>query len=136
MCSTGQALCNRLKESVTNVTQPGNQWHSVGNESCDGRGRPHQLLSLCVYSEHSLHPGSCWDLRGGPCQPKPGPGTLLNHGNPAGAFLEKSLQCFRHSDHQLNQLQLWTEHCCRTSGELFSFQTWLCPHMRNQSVRS
>lgn len=58
--------------------------------------------------------------------------------SPLGPFLEKALQGFRHSHHQLNQVvPLWTEPCCCcTSGELFSFQTWVCPHMRNQSVKS
>lgn len=87
MCSMGQALCNRLKESVTNVTWPGNQWHGVGNESCDGRGRPSQLLSLCVHSGHSLHPGSCRDLRGVlSAEASVAPGALLNRGKPTGAF--------------------------------------------------
>lgn len=104
MCSIGQGLCNRLKESVTNVTWPGNQWHGVGNESCDGRGRPSQLLSLCVRSEYSLHPGSCLDLRGVlSAEASVAPGALLNRGKPTGAFSWKGLQDFRHSHHQLNQ---------------------------------
>ncbi len=105
MCSTGQALCNRLKESVTNVTQPGNQWHGTGNESCDGRGRPHRLLSPCVRSEYSLHPGSCRDLRGVlSAKASVAPAHPWTMESPSGLFLEKA---YRAADtHTISSINL------------------------------
>lgn len=118
---------------------PGNQWHGVGNESCDGRGRAHQLLSLCVYSVYSLHPGSCWDPGGGgPVSwSRHGPGTLLNYGKPTGAFAWKDLQSSQTRCHSLNQrvpLQTWLHSCIR-GGELSHFQTRVRPRIRDLGGR-
>lgn len=123
MWSAGQALCKRLKEGVTNVTQPGNQWHGVGNESCDGRGRPHQLLSLRLLSEYSPHPGSCWDLRGALSAGTSGaPAHSWTMESPLGPFLEKVYRASDTSHHRLNQhVPLQAELGCCTSAELFSF---------------
>lgn len=79
----------------------------VGNESCDGRGGPPQLLSPSVYSDCSLHPGSCRGPEGGPVSwSRHGPGTLLNHGEPIGAAAWRGWgrqRAPRHGCHSLNQ---------------------------------
>lgn len=121
-----------------NVTQPGDQWRAIGIKSRDGRGRPNQLPSLCVDSEYSLHPGSCWDLRGVlSAQADVAPGTLVNHGKPSGAFSWKGLHGLRHSQHQLNQpVSLWVELCFQTTRELFLYlNTELSSHEKSKVLQ-
>lgn len=114
---------------------PGNQWHGVGNESCDGRGRPHQLLSLCVYSVYSLHPGSCWDLGG---VLSAGAGMAPAHSwtmeSPLGPLLGKTYRAPRHA--VIPSINACHFHGCVRGGELSHFQTRVRPHIRNLSERS
>lgn len=81
----------------------------------------------------------CWQLpgpEGGPVSwSRRGSATLVNHGKPHGALPREALQHLRHSHHQLNQLlPLQTE--LLLLENFFSFERRLCPHMRNQSVKT
>lgn len=128
--SPGDVLCRssslqRLKESVTNVTRPGNQWHGEMKAVTDVDDH----ISSChrVSTQSILLILAAAGTWGGPCQLKPAwPRHALEPRKAQwGPFLEKKkkkgFQGFRHSHHQINQLvALQTKsRAARTTGELF-----------------